>query len=358
MKHALIIAPLLLAALLAACDRTSEEPGVVARVNDDPIYLYQLERKYDLQHMHAPGAPSPSVEHLKEEFGLLLSELIVQKLVEQELARHELSVTPEELAAAEEEVREDYPDAAAFEQILIEEYVDVNFWREQLRARLAAQKLLDMVLRPQISIDYAEVEDYYRDNITDFYVPARVEFIFIDGPDKGLVEKATQMYQDAGSVKDVAGKLKGVEIRRLKMREDRMPPAWRAVLDGLETGRAGPMLNEEAGFQRLILLSRSEAKILDPSKTYPLVEKVLVEGKLQDAFDAWLAKRLESADISVSEHLLEQADIPAPTTQAPTPAPLDQGPEPEALPGEEAETVLEPETEIIPEAPVQTDPGD
>jgi hypothetical protein len=79
-------------------------------------------------------------------------------------------------------------------------------------------------------------------------------------------------------------------------------------LTGLKPGQASDVLTDRFGFEALVLLERSEAKVLPPAQAYPLVEEALLERKLKSAFEAWLSGALAKADIQVSEHLLESAE--------------------------------------------------
>ncbi|MFW5837483.1 MAG: SurA N-terminal domain-containing protein, partial [Desulfovibrionaceae bacterium] len=183
-RRRLGLAALFLAAAmaLAGCESSQQAPGVVARVNGRPIMLRQLEFKYDLKHMDSVSDPVPSVEELRQEYGEILGDLIVKELVFQALEERGLSVTAEELEQAEQIVRADYPDGA-FEQVLVEEYIDLTAWREQLRYRLALDKLFRQVLRPRIKLDYKMAEDYYRKHIHDFHQPERWTLFVLTGPD-------------------------------------------------------------------------------------------------------------------------------------------------------------------------------
>jgi parvulin-like peptidyl-prolyl isomerase len=317
---------LLLAALLvlaAGCGPEGEEEGVVARVNGRPIHLEQLEARYDLLHMGWSSGMTPTVPSLKEEYGGILSDLIVQELVEQELEQRGLRVTDGELESAEQEVRADYPEGA-FEEVLVEEYVDLEVWRRQLRARLARKKFLQEVLRPTIALDYQEAESYYREHISDFYLPPRIAFVLINGPSRETVEKAAALYLEKQDKDAVTGNFNLVTVQELKMREDRLPADWSSALARLEEGQASAVIADQSSFESLVLEERIPAKVLDPSRAYPLVEKVLLERKLHDAFSNWLEREMANAEILVTTHLLPDKPDPAAGSQ-------DQ-PLPDALP--------------------------
>ncbi|WP_272699887.1 peptidylprolyl isomerase [Desulfovibrio sp. Fe33] len=351
----------LFAALLAGCAGDADDMGIVARVNGAPIYLTQLEFQHDQFQEDNVGAYVPSVAKLRNEYGEILSDLIVQELVVQELAGRDLAVTDEELREAEETVRADYPEGA-FEQVLVEEYIDLKSWRRQLRYYLAQKKFFQQVLRPQIKIDYKEAEKYYRDHISDFYLPESLRILVVRGPSRELVVKAVEKYLKDHDQMNLATSFGEVETREVMVREGRLSAPWRNALAGLKAGQASDVLTDRFGFEALVLLERSEAKVLPPAQAYPLVEEALLEKKLQNAFEEWLSGVLAKADIKVSGHLLESAMQPEDSgSEAPESAVM----EPEAPEDQEIEQTMpqdgmtdqEPADETIPMDQVGTDTG-
>ena len=293
--------------LVAGCTNTSEDMGIVARVNGDPIYLSQLEFQHDQFQADTAGVYVPGVENLKSEYGEILTELIVQKLVVQELIRQDLGVTEHELLKAEEEVRADYPEGA-FDQMLIEECIDLKAWRLQLFNYLAMKKFYQQVLRPQIKIDYKEAQDYYREHISDFYLPESLRILVVRGPSREIVESAVEKYLAERDQVNLATAFGEVETREVMVREGRLSATWKNAISGLEPGQSSGVLTDRFGFEALILQERSQAKVLAPAQAYPLVEKALLENKLSDAFGAWLASAVAGADITVSSHLLPTSE--------------------------------------------------
>ncbi|OIQ48862.1 Chaperone SurA [Pseudodesulfovibrio hydrargyri] len=349
------------AALLAGCSGDADDIGIVARVNGSPIYLSQLEFQHDQFQEDSVGAYVPSVAKLRREYGEILSDLIVQELVVQELARRDLSVTDEELRKAENTVRGDYPEGA-FEQVLVEEYIDLKSWRRQLRYYLAQKKFFQLVLRPQIKIDYKEAEKYYRDHISDFYLAESLRILVVRGPSRELVVKAVEKYLKDHDQMNLATAFGEVETREVVVREGRLSAPWRNALTGLKPGQASDVLTDRFGFEALVLLERSEAKVLPPAQAYPLVEEALLEKKMENAFEKWLSGDLAKADIQVSEHLLESAAKPG-DDEASAPAVIAEPEEPaaeeavEPPPVEDDMNGQEPADEAIPMDQLGTDTG-
>ncbi|MGL1862510.1 MAG: SurA N-terminal domain-containing protein [Pseudodesulfovibrio sp.] len=295
-------------AMLFGCTNDSDDIGIIARVNGDPIYLSQLEFQHDQFQADTAGGYVPSVEKLKGEYGEILTDLIVQELVVQELVRQDLAVTDHELLKAEEAVRADYPEDA-FDQMLVEEYIDLKSWRKQLKNHLAMKKFFQQVLRAQIKIDYKEAQEYYKDHISDFYLPESLRILVVRGPSREIVGKAVELFmkeQDHANLATVFGE---VETREVVVREGRLSATWKNAISGLVPGQSSGVLTDRFGFEALVLLERSPAKVLAPAQAYPLVEKALLESKLSDAFETWLTGSVSAAIITVSTHLLPAAEV-------------------------------------------------
>lgn len=294
----------LLLGLAVACTSPPNDQGIVARVNGEPIYLTQLEAKHDLKYLVGVSNYAPSLERLQDEYGMALSDMVVGMLVSQYLARHGITVGKEELDAVEAQVRADYPEGA-FEQMLVEEYIDLDIWREQVRATLSLEKFFQKVLRPRISIDYQEVYAYYRENIVDFYLRPKVRFLHIQGPDRKLVENVLELTRQEEDPVVLGTRFDRVDVRGYTLHEENIPKGWQPLLAGLESGQtSGTLSLEDQGYQALVLLERTPGRLVDLVQAYPLVERILVERKLQEAFNAWLAAELEAARIEVNAGLL------------------------------------------------------
>lgn len=293
----------LLAAVLAACNRdVGKEPGVVAVVGGVPIRLVDLEARHDLGRLGAPGVDNPAVERLRAEYGGVLADMIVARLVRQELSRLHLGVTEAELSAAEEQVRADYP-SDAFERMLLEERVDVARWREILRDRLALEKFSREVLRQNVRVDVSEAANYYKEHIDAFTRPARLRLAQVGGREAEAVKAALAAYRKSGQLAPLSG-LAGITVREALVPEKNLPAPWREAVKGLKAGEASGLLSVDKESLFLVVLERQPVTVLDPAKAYARVESVLAARKLEKAFAAWLAEALAGTRITVNRQLL------------------------------------------------------
>ncbi|WP_461209532.1 peptidylprolyl isomerase [Desulfocurvus sp. DL9XJH121] len=331
----ILLACIVLAWVLGSLSGCAPEPdakGVVARVNGRPVTMERLQVRYDFKKLSV-AADNPSVAALKKEYGHILADIVVEELVSQELEARGLAVTPEELAEAEADIRSDYPEGA-FEQVLVEEYIDIESWRQELRSRLTMEKFFHEVLRPGITIGYEEAEAYYRERIQDFFLPARVRFHLVSGPSRDAIESAMQSYRSGESIEDQPGKFDRVHVREVRVREDQLTVTWKNALKGLGPGEASSVIADKGGYEVLIYDETIPARVLDPSQAYPVVERMLVDAKLREAFDHWLEGRLATADISVSALLPMNAKDEAAQADTGEPAAETVPPQAQDMPGE------------------------
>lgn len=297
---------LLLLLLLSGCDRARDDMGVVARVNGKPIALSQLEFQHDLLHMDGAGTFVPSVESLRVEYGSILSQLVVLELIEQELERQNMAVTDDELRAEENRVRADYP-GDAFEQVLIEEYIDLASWRRQLRYEIARRKFFQKVLRPHVKVDYLEADTYYKNHIKDFRISESFKLVVLRTALKEDVNRAVAVFRESGDTAQVSKKVPVASVNELTVGAGQLSQDWKEALADLPEGEVSRVLQIRGGFEALVLLRRLPSSVLSPTQAYPLVEEVLVGRKLAEKFDEWLAEQMQTARVEVSAHLLEQA---------------------------------------------------
>lgn len=294
--------------LLAGCGRKAQdEVGVVAKVNGRPIRLEMLEFQYDLQHFDAFSGSLPTVGALRTAYGQILGGLIALELVSQELEKRGQDVNDEELAQAEARVRVDYPDDS-FDQMLADEFIDLAMWRKNLRYACGVEKFQRLVLRPQIHLDYREVEAYYRGHVAEYRLPERLRLLVVHGPGREAVDKSLALYQQKKTVSAVLAAFPGIQAREVTVPRELLNAGWAEALHTVQPGGAGVVLPGRGVFEGLLLLEVLPAQTLDVAQAYPQVEAVLLEQRLQQAFEAWLGKAVDASVILVSGRLLQQDD--------------------------------------------------
>lgn len=293
----------LLSALLCSCEEPVR-PGEVAMVNGVPITLKQVQAAHDTL---VPGGdnPSRSLEEVRSEYGDVLGELIVQELVMQELERKGQEVTEQELEKQEAVIRSDFPPEE-FERMLLEESIDEDLWRDTLRRQLGMEKFFRRVLRRELSVSPEEVDEYYRAHIDEFKLPERLHFLQVSGLAKGQIADACNMFIKNADASAVQTAYPGLSLREVRMRVDRLAPQQISGLSGLKKMHASALLELNGEFFCMVLLDREAPRTLSRDETFVRIEEIIMEDKVQRAFDSWLAGRMAKSKIKVSKHLLPE----------------------------------------------------
>lgn len=292
----------------------AEESGIVATVNGSPIRLADLEGRHDLGQLGTPQLDNPAVEQLRAAYGEVLAEMIVARLVRQELERNGLAVTAAELAAAEAQVRADYP-GDTFDQMLLEEHIDVPRWREALVDRLALEKFFREILRQNIRLDVSEAANYYKEHIEAVTQPSQVRLLLVQGREPDAIKAALAAYRKIGQ-RSVFEHATGVTMQEVRLAEKTLVGSWREALKGLKPGDVSAVMPIGREHLALVLVERQPEAVLEPAKAYAQIETLLTAGKLEKSFDAWLAEALAGAKISVSKTLLAAVNAGDAATKA------------------------------------------
>ncbi|MFU2210244.1 peptidyl-prolyl cis-trans isomerase [Solidesulfovibrio sp. C21] len=289
---------------LGGCGRdVAREPGVVAVVAGSPIRLADVEARHDLGEIGLPEVDNPPVETLRAAYGKVLADMIVARLIRQELARRHQSVTASELDAAEKRVRADYP-GDSFERMLLEERIDLAHWRAMLADRLALEKFTHEVLRPQARVEVTKAADYYKEHIDAFTIPPRVRLARVQGRDSAAVKAALAAYRRSGLKMESLAGFAGITTQEAVLPEKNLPASWREALKDLKDGEPSAILTSGGASFFCILQKRLPATVIDPAKAYARVEAILAGRQTARAFAAWLAETLRTTKISINKELL------------------------------------------------------
>lgn len=277
-----------------------EEPGVVATVDGEPITVKQVEGLYD---MRTPSLALnlDSLEKLRYHYSGLLLQLVVQRLVRNELTARALTVTDVEVRRLEDAVSSNFSTLAGdnFSQFIEEEGVNADMWREQLRARLEQERWV-LELAKTVVVSPEDVQHYLGKHPELATMPELVDCLIVTGSDAKKVNAA----RTAG-LSDVAHlRAQGLDVRRIS---EHIPEQWKSIIKGLSPGQTSSVrTTDNAGikvWQYALLMERMAGHPRSAAEMYSHVEALLVEQRLPEAFDAWVARAVEQSDIRVAAAL-------------------------------------------------------
>ncbi|MGD9494732.1 MAG: peptidyl-prolyl cis-trans isomerase [Armatimonadota bacterium] len=303
----------LLAAALGACT-PSERATVVARVNEQAISADELVRELRLRR-------GPAV----------LVEMIDSELIRAGAAQAGITVTDEEMALRWERAVAQAGSEADFEAVLASR----KLTREQFRALLQQDLLLDKLAKATMSIPEQEVLDFYAEHREDYAVGERVKgrmMLLGSESDAQTVLEALKAGGDfAGLAQalslDPATREKGGEMGWFE-REDYAQPISDAAF-ALQPGQISGPIQVPDGWVIVQVQERKPAGYRELEEVREEVRGRIERAKLPYAREEWIRRAREQATVQIldealretTESLLQHAPPPEPVTLLPVPPP-------------------------------------
>ena len=158
-------------------------PDVIARVNGEAIERAEIEQAIREVEGRA-GEPVPADQRNVVYRGVL-DQLIAYRLLVQESRARRVTVAEAELDARMADIREQFPSEDVFRQSLVERKMTLTALREEAREGLQIDKMLEAELADAVAVTPAEVEEFYRNNPSQFQLAERVRasHIFVSVPE-------------------------------------------------------------------------------------------------------------------------------------------------------------------------------
>ena len=284
--------------LLAACLEARLPDGVVATVNGEPITLRRLQTLLDSRSPSLGAMRKPSLENMRREYGEGLGTLIIYALVRQDLQRLQMTVSPATMEAAVAEVKNDYGGGDGLDKFLAEESLDPAEWRALLFEHLSMLTFERRVLAPGIRISLPELRDYYQTHEDDFRMPETLRVCLVSAESRKDVEGFCAVFP--GGLGEAR---KNVQLQCLNVRSGDLPQNWQKAAAALKPGQCAPPRQEDGLWRGLALLEIHPPAQMNLAETYPIVENILREQKMSEAFESWLEKSLAAAVIKVAKDI-------------------------------------------------------
>lgn len=263
--------------------------GVMATVNGEPITLQQVEALHDISGNILPLREKSEVHFLQEQYGDSLYTLIIYTLMSQELERLGLKVTEQDVLLAENEIKQDYV-GEDFEKSLQEEYLDIETWRQLMKQRLTFQRFQHHILRPKFTLSSDDIEEYYSKHCSEFFIPEKVEIIWYQEVENSQQRKSKHKDFDKNDIEQG-------DIIRVAL--DRLPEKMRQDLMKIKPGEYTPRRKEGEIYQYAFLRKRYPAHQADIIEAYSRIELILLEQKVEQAYEDWLEQVIPQAKIKV-----------------------------------------------------------
>ena len=148
-------------------------PEVVARVNGEAVTKADFDEAVKELEASA-GQPVPADQRDQVLRGVL-DQLIGYRLLVQETKARKITVADTELDARIAEIRKQFPDEAAFKQVLTQRSLTLEKLRTDARDDLMVSKMLQAEIGTKAAVTAAQVNEFYAQNPSQFQQGERVK---------------------------------------------------------------------------------------------------------------------------------------------------------------------------------------
>lgn len=306
--HGLLrLLPFLLLLPLWGCLETSQPYGdEVAFVNGQSITFREMEtRRARLFSGLSAQVKTLDDEALRRQYLYVVNQIIEEMVICQYMEKKGFNLEPGEVEAEEERIRRDYPDGA-FEQMLLEEDINLDTWRDELHRGLMVRKYINAILWPEVIPSPEEMLLYYNEHKAEFIIPEQWHFIQISGVDKKEVEAARDALLSSKDAETVQKRFM-VTIHDIQTASEMLPEDFRRQLAKLTPWSKSPVSAHEKEFRTWILLEKIPQAPLDAASITARVERILSEDKLAQAYTQAVDKLVSKAKVRIADSLLYSA---------------------------------------------------
>lgn len=275
-----IFAALITAALITVLSFLPKEQ--VAKVNGESISKNEL------------------YEQLLAQYGAeALDNLIIDKIIEQEMKKEKLEVTAEELKEELTAYMDSYGGEEAFAEMLAASGIEMDAIERNIEKYLVTKKLLTA----RIEISDEEMKVYFEENKDSFAQEEKVEasHILVEGEDtaKEVLDKlkAGEDFSELAAAysTDEATKELGGELGFFGKGE--MTEEFEKAAFAMEAGAISDPVKTDFGYHIINVTDRHEASEAVYEEAKEEIKEILLDSKIQDEYTVWLDEKFEEYEI-------------------------------------------------------------
>ena len=310
MSHALLRTILflgLLLTLLGGCSRQEEASSpVLLRVDGRELTLEQFRKEFSRSQ---PPEQKLSEEERKEMERAFLAQVIDRELALSEADRLGITITPEELEAAINETRNEYPQGT-FESVLLERSTTLKEWSEGLKRNLLMEKIVAQTVYSRVSVSEEEIKAYFEQNLAEYDRPdqVRARQIVVASEEEG--QKVLGLLRQGEPFAEVAQQYSmspdaedGGDLGFFARGE--MPAEFDAVVFKLTPGRLSDLIKSEYGYHVFLVEEKRKAHQLTLDEAREDIRQHLIHNKEASSYHQWLQDLRTQAVLEVDWNQLD-----------------------------------------------------
>jgi peptidyl-prolyl cis-trans isomerase SurA len=279
-------------------------------VNGDIITSRQVDQKAAELRPDAQSLPWNQQEALRKQATEMLIE---ETLVEQKVKELKITVSDEELAAAQKDVeRSNHLTSEQLVAALTQQGMSYEAFRDNLRKQLLRLKLLRQDILKNARVTEREINEYFRVHIDDYRKPPMLHLGTIavsaapGSESQEAVKQLEEVRQRLTSGEDFAAVLDsltldpGVSGSDLgNVNPSDLNPVYAAAIESLDQGETSQVLAVPGGARLFYVLEKSPGQIRKLSEVHAEIEKKLSDQRTEQEFKKWAQDIRKNARIEI-----------------------------------------------------------
>jgi len=281
--------------------------SIAATINGEVIYASELEREITaVARQYNIDLNSEQGRKQRDEIArVVLDQMIEQRLILQEARRRNAPAGEQQVDAAIEDIKKNFPSEGEFQLALDQRGLTLNDLRDRLRTNLTVQNLQAQVSKATVSED--EIRKFYQDNRKEYDRPeqVRVRHILVESDAEArfvlarlargekFEDLAKQLSRDPGS-KEQGGDLGFVARGQLV-------PEFEQAAFALQPGQVSKIVKTQYGYHVIRGIARQAAQPSTLAEVREQIRRQLLGKKQEADFTAWLKQVKQGAKITRSD---------------------------------------------------------
>jgi peptidyl-prolyl cis-trans isomerase C len=290
-------------------------PEIIARVNGSAIDRGEFERAVKSLESQAGGPVPP--DRRDGIYRQLVDQLVALKLLSQESVARKVAIPDTDIDGRVAQVRGQFPNEQAFTAALAERQMTPDKLKAEIRQQMQAMKLVEVEIGPTVTVNDADVSDFYTKNPDKFQEPEAVHAAHIlirtpEGADDAAKKKARAEAQNV-----LAQIKKGGDFAALAKQHSQdtgsaanggdlgfVPrgqtvPAFEQAAFALKAGQLSGVVESPFGFHIIKMIAHRDGRTVPLQEVKPQVEQFLKQQKTQEKTAAFIEKLKAKSKVEI-----------------------------------------------------------
>jgi peptidyl-prolyl cis-trans isomerase SurA len=278
----------------------------VAVVNGEIITLHDLQQQVDDSDpgMDQQGTQSPGRELARQR--RILEAMINDKLIVQEAEKFKIEVSDAEIDNQIQHIRsENNLSQAEFAQVLAEQGMEMDQYRQALREEIKKNRVLSNMVRQKVVVSEDEMMEFYQQHQNEYNQPKQVHLRIIVHPSKNKLEQVRQAVaseemtfsQAANSVSQGPGADQGGDLGTFMWKD--LKAQWREMLRDMHSGQMSPIFSLQGNYALLYLQDLADKQVQPFQAVKDDIREQIYAQKLKQRYKEYMQGLREKAVIDV-----------------------------------------------------------